>query len=212
MRRQAKFLVPTHKVQSYDQGVAFHQVFHLKVSKGDIFKGRFSGAGYSTKKRVLHFNFNKDAQCSMVMTEKQSAAYIVGVIFVQQYSLKQGLELFGEKADTVVSKELTQIHDMETHEPVDPKTMTYEDRRKDLASLLFITEKRNGDILGICGSRVLTPDRVPLSLSEMGGPTTGFRWSERTPVEPMVAFKRDTNIASCYSWSRGIYHLIYVVQ
>ena len=61
-------------------------------------------------------------------------------------SLKKGLELFGDKTDIAVPKELTQIHDMETYEPVDPKTMTYEDRKKALASLLFITEKRNGDI------------------------------------------------------------------
>ena len=64
----------------------------------------------------------------------------------------------------------------------------------------------------MCGSGVSTPDRVPLSLGEMGGPTIGFRWSERTSVEPLVAFKRDAYIASYYSWSRGIYHLIYVVQ
>ena len=54
--------------------------------------------------------------------------------------------MFGEKDDTPVTTELTQIHDMETYEPVEPKTMTYEDRKKALASLLFITEKRNGDI------------------------------------------------------------------
>ena len=34
---------------------------------------------------------------------------------------------------------------MEIYEPVDPKTMAYEDRKKALASLLFIMEKRNGD-------------------------------------------------------------------
>ena len=48
----------------------------------------------------------------------------------------------------------------------------------------------------MCGSGVLTQDRVPLSLGEMGGPTTGFRRSERTSVEPVVAFKRDAKIAS----------------
>ena len=78
--------------------------------------------------------------------EKQSDAHIVGVILAQQYSLKKELKLFGEKADAAVNKELRQIHVMETYEPVDPKTMTYEDRKKALASLLFITEKRNGDI------------------------------------------------------------------
>ena len=35
---------------------------------------------------------------------------------------------------------------METDTPVDPKRMIYEDRQKALASLLFITEKRHGDI------------------------------------------------------------------
>ena len=46
----------------------------------------------------------------------------------------------------------------------------------------------------------LIPDRVPLPLGEMGGgATTGFRRSERTSVEPLVAFKRDAKIASIYS-------------
>ena len=51
----------------------------------------------------------------------------------------------------------------------------------------------------MCGSEVLTPDQVPLSLGEMGGPAIGFQQAERTPVEPMVAFKRDAKIASIYS-------------
>ena len=105
-----------------------------------------AGAGYSAKKGVLHFNFNGDAACPTAMSEEQSDAYIVRVILAQQYSLEKGLELFGEKADAAVNNELTQIHDMETYEPVDPKTMTYEDRKKVLGCLLFITEKGNGDI------------------------------------------------------------------
>ena len=114
----------------------------MEVSKGDEIKGQFVGAGYSTKKGVLHCNFNGDAPCPTKMTEEQLDAYIVGVIVAQKYSLKKGLELLSEKVNVAVTKELTQIHDMETYEPVDPKTMTYEDRKKALASLLFITEKR----------------------------------------------------------------------
>ena len=69
VRRQVKYLVSTHKGQSYDQGVAFHHVSHLKVSKGDKVKGQIAGAGYSTKKGVLHFNFNYDTLCPTAMTE-----------------------------------------------------------------------------------------------------------------------------------------------
>jgi hypothetical protein len=77
---------------------------------------------------------------------KSNIQYIVGVILAQQYSLKKGLELFGDRADASVTKELTQIHDLGTYEPIDLKTMSYEDRKRALASLLFVTEKRNGDI------------------------------------------------------------------
>ena len=70
MRRQARYLDPTHKGQSYDQGVAFHQVSHLKVSEGDEIKGQCVGAEYSTKKGVLHFNFNEDTPCPTAMTEE----------------------------------------------------------------------------------------------------------------------------------------------
>ena len=43
-------------------------------------------------------------------------------------------------------KELTQIHKMETYEPVYKSNLTFEDKKKSLASLMFITENRNGDI------------------------------------------------------------------
>jgi hypothetical protein len=58
------------------------------------------------------------------------------------------LGLFGERSDAVSTKELTQINNLETYEPIDlnPKTMSYKDRRKALDSLLFINEKINGDI------------------------------------------------------------------
>ena len=49
-----------------------------------------------------------------VMTEEQSDAHVVGVIFAQHFSLKKGLELFGNKADIAVQKELTQLHKMDT--------------------------------------------------------------------------------------------------
>ena len=80
------------------------------------------------------------------MTEEQSDAHIVGVIFAQHFSLKKGLELFGEKADAALHKELTHIHKMDTYEPLHKSNLTFEDRKKALALLMFITEKRNGDI------------------------------------------------------------------
>ena len=48
------------------------------------------------------------------MTAAHADAHISGVIFVQQYGLKKGIELTGEKEDDAVVKELTQIHELET--------------------------------------------------------------------------------------------------
>ena len=95
---------------------------------------------------MVHFNVGNDAPPIKTMTEEQSDAHIVGVIFAQHFSLNKGLELFGEKADAAVHKELTQIHKMDTYEPVHKSNLTFEDKKKSLALLMFITEKRNGDI------------------------------------------------------------------
>ena len=130
MRSQARYLVPTHKGQSYNQGVEVHQLPHLKVREGEDIKGQFAGSGYSTRKGVLYFNFNEDTPCPTAMNKDQSDAYMVGVILAQYYSPKEVLELFGDREDAAVTKELTQIHDVETYEPIDLKTMAYEDRKK----------------------------------------------------------------------------------
>ena len=78
--------------------------------------------------------------------EEESDAHVVGVIFAQHFGLKKYLELFGNKADVAVQKEFEQIHAMDMYEPVRKSDLTFEDRKKAPSSLLFITEKRNGDI------------------------------------------------------------------
>ena len=80
------------------------------------------------------------------MTEEQLDTHIVGVIFSQHFSLQKGLELFRKKADAAVHKELLQIHKMDMYAPVHKTDLKFKDRGKYLALLMFITQKRNGDI------------------------------------------------------------------
>ena len=40
--------------------------------------------------------------------------HLLGVILVQQYNPKKGLELFGDRAEVALTKELQQIHDFGT--------------------------------------------------------------------------------------------------
>ena len=80
------------------------------------------------------------------MSDKESDAHIVGVIFTQHFSLNRGLNIFGDKANVAVQKEMLQIHAMDTYETIMKSFLTIEDRRKALASLIFIAEKRNINI------------------------------------------------------------------
>jgi hypothetical protein len=69
-------------------------------------------------------------------------------IVLTQYSIKAGLNKFGARGEAAVTKELKQLHDMITFFPVDEKTLTREQKMKAIASLMFLKEKRNGDIKG----------------------------------------------------------------
>ena len=53
--------------------------------------------------------------------------------------MDKGLKLFSNKADVAVQKELSQIHAMDTYEPIMKSLLTMEDRIKSLSSLIFIT-------------------------------------------------------------------------
>ena len=96
---------------------------------------------------MTHLNVEKKEMSPM--TDDEIDKQILGVIFAQQqqYSLEAGLKKFGDKAKKAVIKELTRLHDMVTFIPMDASTMTKDERAADLvASVLFITEKHNGDI------------------------------------------------------------------
>ena len=54
--------------------------------------------------------------------------------------------MFGDRANVTVTNNITQIHELETCESIDPKTAAYEDIKEALASLLFVTKKTNGYI------------------------------------------------------------------
>ena len=51
---------------------------------------------------------------------------IVGVVLSQKFSLKAGLKKFGKPGEKASVKELTQLHDMATFIPLDPKKLTRE--------------------------------------------------------------------------------------
>ena len=75
-------------------------------------------------------------------------SYFVKHIALTQYGMKKGLQLFGERGVKAIKAEMQQFHDRGVVSPIDPKTMTKEDKNKALNYLMFLKEKRCGKIKG----------------------------------------------------------------
>jgi hypothetical protein len=63
-----------------------------------------------------------------------------------QYQLKAGIKHFGDQGGIAVTKELQQFNMYGVFEPKLADELTDDDKKKALASLIFLKEKRNGDI------------------------------------------------------------------
>jgi len=86
--------------------------------------------------------------CHFVMVHTATSLHLAqqGQPTKQQYGLKAGLKRFGSRGDTAVTKELSQLHTMNCFRPCDPHSLTRDDRRNALSSLMFLTEKRTGEV------------------------------------------------------------------
>ena len=85
------------------------------------------------------------------MAHDHEEAIIMATIVVsmaQTHSLKAGTKKWGERGKEAASVEMNQLHERECFKPVDVTTLTQEERKKALESLLFLTEKRDGRIEG----------------------------------------------------------------
>ena len=79
------------------------------------------------------------------MTNEECESHVVGLVMACMYILKKGTELFGDKADEAVLKELTEVDDFETYKPVHKEDLSPEDCKNALESLMKITEKREDE-------------------------------------------------------------------
>jgi hypothetical protein len=63
-----------------------------------------------------------------------------------QYQLEAGIKLFGDQGEIAVTKELQKFNTYGVFEPKLVDELTDDDKKKASASLIFLKEKRNGDI------------------------------------------------------------------
>ena len=48
----------------------------------------------------------------------------MGVVLIEHLNMKNGINLFGNRTETAVMKELQKIYDMNTYKPMDASTLT----------------------------------------------------------------------------------------
>lgn len=86
------------------------------------------------------------------------------------FSLNTGLKKFGERGEAAVTKELSQFNVLNAFVPLDAKTLTYEQRKSALASLIFLTEKHDGTVKArACANGA--PQREHMAKEEVTSPT-----------------------------------------
>ena len=71
------------------------------------------------------------------------ANIITNETILQQYSIKQGLNFFGNKDEAEVRKELHEFYDSRVVESKKPQELSYEQRRRSIAYLMFLKLKSN---------------------------------------------------------------------
>ena len=92
---------------------------------------------------VLNLNLTGQASEEPAqMSEDYIEEHLLGLILAHQDTLKKGIELFGKEAEKASTKELKQIDDMDAYIPVDPISLSVQDKRKALSALLFLSNGR----------------------------------------------------------------------
>ena len=61
--------------------------------------------------------FSDNAEKPPGMSEEEIEAHIMGVVLIDHFKLKKGINIFGDRANTELIKELQKIHDTNTYEP-----------------------------------------------------------------------------------------------
>ena len=90
---------------------------------------RENGQGYNTKGDFCFLKAHvketlNNLHPPMQLSEDETEEHLFGVILASYYSLKKGIEFFGDKATNATSAELENIHRMGTYKPMDSTKLT----------------------------------------------------------------------------------------
>ena len=92
-----------------------------------------------------------------------------------------------------MTKELSQLHTLNCFRPCDPHTLTRDDRRNALTSLMFLTEKRTGEVKArACANGSVQQQHV--AKEEAAAPTVT---SEAIFIQSTINANENRDVATC---------------
>ena len=107
------------------------------------------------------------------MIEMNNKSRTQGVSFVQQYLLRKGLKLFGDRGREATKAEIEQLHERECFAPMSIAEMSPSEKERAMGAIMFLAEKRSGAIKGrlACNGK---PTREWLGKEDSASPTASL--------------------------------------
>ena len=137
------------KQQQYDQTI--EEVPQLRQSTRrpvptKNYEPTMSGKKYESKTTNVQTNHLNTQSHRNTFQYDETEAIILGHAFAVTYSLSQGLKKFGQKGHDATFEEVKQLHDITVFKPIDVNTLTPQEQKRALESIIFLTEKQDGRI------------------------------------------------------------------
>ena len=144
-RKSGRVKVPNRKYEDYELyvTVAEEEDFLLATSEEefDELEENDTKINDKTLSEVAHYIMVHCAEKEIIKKRKKKYKPKDG-----QYTLDAGLKKFGDKGEIAVTKELRQFNTYNVFEPLEADSLSDEEKKSALSSLIFLKEKRNGTV------------------------------------------------------------------
>ena len=67
---------------------------------------------------MISINFTNISETPPGSSQEEIESHIMGVVMIEYFNMKNGINIFGDRAETAVMKKLQNIHDMNTYKSV----------------------------------------------------------------------------------------------
>ena len=138
-------------------------------------RARRGGQRHTLIRNGCVFFSSDDLSNAKPIPEEDREEFALGVALVH-YLMNVGIKKFKEKGEAGVTKELTQMHDMNVFRPIEVESLTYDEKKKALSLLMFLKEKRDSLVKArLCADGHKQKDGT-WSKQETTSPTVAANW------------------------------------